>query len=96
MKITKEAPSMWYEYGERRWANIVTRNNGLETYYVWIPRYEFTLDQKSQTSTVKFINGIGDGQGGEYQIPEAFSWVNEKGEKVPLSGYWVTKYTLGE
>ena len=94
--ITKEAPSMWYEYGERRWANIVTRNNGLETYYVWIPRYEFTLDQKSQTSTVKFINGIGDGQGGEYQIPEAFSWVNEKGEKVQLSGYWVTKYTLGE
>lgn len=94
--ITKAAPDMWYEYGARRWANIVTRNNGLETYYVWIPRYEFTLDQKAQTSTVNFIKGTGNGQGGNYQIPEAFSWVNEKGETVQIPGYWVTKYTLGD
>ena len=55
--ISKGVPQYWYEYGESKWANIVTRNNGLETYYTWIPRYEFTLDQTNERSTVKFITG---------------------------------------
>ena len=46
--INKAAPEKWYEYGSREWANIVTRNNGLETYFVWIPRYQFQLDYKNQ------------------------------------------------
>ena len=39
--ISQATPKFWYEYGSSQWANIVTRNNELETYYVWIPRYEF-------------------------------------------------------
>ena len=31
--ITQSMPENWYEYGESRWANIVTRNNGKEIYY---------------------------------------------------------------
>lgn len=95
--ITKEAPTAWYEYGASMWANIVTRNNGVETYYTWIPRYEFTLDQTSQRSTIKFITGTStETTNSNYQIPEAFSWENENGETVQLTGYWVSKYTLGD
>ena len=98
--ITEEAPNNWYEYGESRWANIVTRNNGLETYYTWIPRYEFTLDQTNERSTVKFITGTSTQKDSGYQIPEAF-WFDKNGngereEGEELTGYWAMKYTAGE
>ena len=86
--ISKPAPEEWYEYGYGEWANIVTRNNGLETYYVWIPRYEFTLDQSNQRSNVKFLTGTTEAEGG-YQVPEAFTFNGNE-----LTGYWIMKYTL--
>ena len=89
--ITEEAPQYWYEYGESRWANIVTRNNGLETYYVWIPRYEFMLDQTNERSTVKFLSGTTTETTEGYQIPEAFTFNGQE-----LTGYWAMKYTAGE
>ena len=54
---TSENPVGWYNYTTANWANIVTRNDGLETYYVWIPRYAYKLDQVSQRSYVKFLKG---------------------------------------
>ena len=97
--ITERAPSDWYEYGESRWANIVTRNNGLETYYTWIPRYQFTLDQTNQRSTVKFISGTSTQTDAGYQIPDAF-WFDKNGnceqdDGEQLTGYWAMKYTAG-
>ena len=98
--ISQTAPQDWYEYGESRWANIVTRNNGLETYYTWIPRYEFTLDQTNQRSTVKFLSGTNNNADSGYQIPEAF-WFDKNGNGTEddgeqLTGYWAMKYTAGE
>ena len=96
--ISKEAPSDWYNYTYSNWANIVTRNDGLETYYVWIPRYQYSLNQTSQKSNVKFILGTGNDTDDGYQIPEAFWWdkdddgIEDKGEQ--LTGYWITKYQL--
>ena len=97
--ISNDTPNDWYEYGESRWANIVTRNNGLEIYYTWIPRYEFTLDQTNKRSTVKFLSGTSTEADNGYQIPEAF-WVDKNGDGVQdadeqLTGYWAMKYTLG-
>ena len=97
--ISQAVPQYWYEYGESRWANIVTRNNGLETYYTWIPRYAFTLDQTNQKSTIKFITGTSTEAGGGYQIPEAF-WFDKNGDGVQddgeqLTGFWAMKYTAG-
>ncbi len=89
--INKEKPSDWYDYGESRWANIVTRNNELETYYVWIPRYEFKLDQTAQRSNVNFIEGIKEEATKGYQIPEAFTFNGKQ-----LTGYWAMKYTVGD
>lgn len=93
--ISEEFPQYWYEYGESRWANIVIRNNELETYYTWIPRYEFVLDQTNERSIVKFIRGT-EGTPEEpitpeYQIPEAFEFDGKQ-----ISGYWAMKYTAGE
>ncbi len=97
--ITENAPDDWYEYGESRWANIVTRNNGLETYYTWIPRYEFTLDQTNQRSTVKFISGTSIETDSGYQIPDAF-WFDKNSDGKEddgeqLTGYWAMKYAAG-
>ena len=98
--ITEEVPNDWYEYGESRWANIVTRNNELETYYVWIPRYQFQLDQTNERSIVKFISGTSKETDEGYQIPEAF-WFDKNGngtedEGEQLTGYWAMKYTAGD
>ena len=96
--INKEAPSNWYNYTYSNWANIVTRNDGLETYYVWIPRYQYKLNQTSQRSDVKFILGTSTTTEIGYQIPEAFWWdkndnkIADNGEQ--LTGYWITKYQL--
>lgn len=90
--ISKESPEDWYEYGEKRWANIVTRNNGLETYYTWIPRYRYLADGTNQTTDVEFLLGTDSGEQGDlYQIPEAFTF-----NGTPLKGYWAMKYTCGD
>ena len=96
--ISEPAPSSWYNYTYSKWANIVVRNEGLETYYVWIPRYQYKLNQTSQRSDVKFILGTGNDTFNGYEIPEAFWWdkndngTEEEGEQ--LKGYWITKYQL--
>ena len=90
--ISQNAPDSWYDYGTRNWANIVTRNDGLESYYVWIPRYQYSLNQNTETSSVKFIKGTDTKTDEGYQIPEAFTW-GDNGEKQ-LTGYWMAKYQL--
>ena len=92
--ISKNPPEEWYDYGARSWANIVTRNNGIESYFVWIPRYQYSLDQVSKRSYVKFIKGTSQEVDLGYQIPEAFTW-GDKSE-VQLTGYWMSKYQLSQ
>ena len=89
--ISSESPQDWYDYGESKWANIVTRNNGLETYYTWIPRYEFKLDHTSQRSNINFLDGTSTQTSDGYQIPEAFTCDGQQ-----LTGYWAMKYTAGD
>ena len=61
----------------------------MTTYYTWIPRYQFILDQTNQRSTVKFLNGTAGAEEG-YHVPEAFTFNGKE-----LSGYWAMKYTAG-
>ena len=90
--ISQDPPSQWYNYTYSEWANIVTRNDGMESYYVWIPRYQYSLDQTSERSNIQFILGMGTETLTGYQIPEAFTW-GDNGEKQ-LAGYWMAKYQL--
>lgn len=97
--LSEEPPIGWYNYDAAEWANIVVRNDDLETYYTWIPRYEFYLvGGQTQQSVVKFIDGIGGGTGTNragvtsgYQVPEAFKFNGKE-----ISGYWAMKYNVGD
>ncbi len=86
-------PSNWYDYDTQHWANIVVRENGLENYFVWVPRYEYALDEEHQTSKVIFIPESQTEADEGYEIPEAFTVTDENGT-TELSGFWASKYKL--
>lgn len=96
--LTKEAPQGWYNYTFAEWANVVTRIDGLETYWVWVPRYQYKLNNTSQRTDVKFIKGTGSEAHEGYIIPEAFWWDandnNVEEDEEQLTGYWVAKYQM--
>ena len=103
--INKQTPANWYSYKNNNWANIYVESQGLESYYVWVPRYCYKLDESNQRVDVKFISVYDeyiDGATGEiteweileaqgYEIPEAFYW-----EAVAIPGYWTSKYQLSD
>ena len=59
--ITDDSPANWYNYKNQNWANIYVENNGVESYYVWVPRYCYKIDTVNSVTgnermDVKFIN----------------------------------------
>lgn len=94
--IGEEMPEGWYNYDEQKWANIVVRQNGVESYYTWIPRYEYKVDTANEKSNVQFIKQEQVTADTGYQIPEAFTWENPEDENstIQLSGFWASKYKL--
>ena len=89
--ITQPQPKDWYNYAEKKWANIVTKANGTISYWVWIPRYAYKLNSNTQFVNMHFITtDVTEGTNG-YQIPDAFTF-NGK----PLAGYWISKYEVSE
>ena len=87
----KNMPENWYNYEEKRWANIVTENNGLKTYWTYIPRYEYKILDDSQTVEIVYILSSEKTADVGYKIPEAFTFGG-----VDLAGYWVSKYDVQE
>ena len=51
-------PSDWYDYENGKWANIKTAKDGLEAYWVWIPRFEYVVPTSTIATEidVKFIS----------------------------------------
>lgn len=102
-------PNNWYDYENGKWANIKTTNatEGLEAYWVWIPRYEYVVPT-STTATeiqVRFI-GTDKKEGAEgytkqtdgtikssdgYTIHPAFTDTGNGGFGE-LDGIWVAKF----
>ena len=86
-------PSDWYDYGNGKWANIKTTNNGLEAYWVWIPRYEYIVPTSTSKTEieVKFIPVSKKEPDEGYIIHPAFT--NEgNGGFGELDGIWVAKF----
>lgn len=59
--IVGDAPENWYDYKEQKWANIYVESEGLDSYYVWIPRYCYKVDTENSVTgnermNIKFIN----------------------------------------
>lgn len=90
-------PSDWYDYENGKWANIKTVKDGLEAYWVWIPRFEYVVPT-STTATeidVKFISKSKTTADSGYTIHPAFTWKKtENGTTTTkeLDGIWVAKF----
>ena len=89
--VSQPPPANWYDYTTANWANIVTRNNGVESYWVWIPRYQFQVNATTQRTLVRFIKGTSTETESGYAIPEAFTFAGQE-----LTGYWIAKYQISE
>ena len=86
-------PTDWYDYENGKWANIKTAQNGLEAYWVWIPRYEYIVPTSEEATQieVKFIPVDKKEPDEGYTIHPAFT--NEgNGGFGDLDGIWVAKF----
>ena len=45
--------------GTSKWANAKVTIDGVESYFVWIPRYAYKIDTATKTIDIKFIKGTG-------------------------------------
>lgn len=48
--INGEKPENWYNYSKQEWANIYAENDGIGSYYVWVPRYCYKIDTENSVT----------------------------------------------
>ena len=88
-------PDNWYDYEDKRWANVVTVNGDDVTYWTWIPRYKYKITEGTEEVDIKFVDVNNNYQGKEevdltgYTLPESFTF-----DSQPLAGYWASKYEV--
>jgi len=95
-KITN-APSGWYDYADKKWANVVTINGSKKAYWVWVPRYAYKMlyadvNTTYSNSEIVWLNGTdswSEVPPGGYVIPEAFTFGGNE-----QTGYWMSKYEV--
>lgn len=79
----------WFNYDEKIWANIKTTANDVEAWWVWIPRYAYSVE--GTETQIKFVdindNPVDGSDLGLYKVHSAFTVDNN-----PLKGIWVSKY----
>ena len=79
--------------GTSEWANAKVTKNGVESYFVWIPRYEYKIDEGNKTIDVKFISTTQTTADEGYIIHPAFTTdIENGGWTEELSGLWIGKY----
>ena len=84
-------PTNWYDYSKKKWANIVTENNGLKTYWTYIPRYKYQVWKELKQTYIRYIkpNITANNAGEEYMVPDSFTFGSQQ-----IKGYWVSKYRI--
>ena len=90
----------WYNYGNQIWANVKTNSNGLEAWWVWIPRYAYKITENVTEANIIFIDlnnkpidkeQFGDSLPEGYVVHKAFTPSGTDGNKN-LKGIWMSKY----
>lgn len=91
----------WYDYSNKIWANVKTVANGLESWWVWIPRYAYKLPSNPNDDTeIIFVDTnnrplepqkYGSTLPLGFTVHPAFNQDTDSGGS-PLSGIWVSKY----
>ena len=82
-------PDGWYDYGDKKWANIVTVNQGQISYWTYIPRYEYREYTLESFADVAFIPISKTKADNGFKISDAFKFNGED-----LKGYWMSKYEV--
>ena len=96
------------DYVEKRWANIKTKSNGIESWWVWIPRYAYKLNNDEQNVDVVFVDMnnaqlrkddaiLSNDEFENYYVHPTFTeqYKEKTGETVvikQLRGIWMSKY----
>ena len=106
-QFVKDDTNSSYDYSNQEWANAKVTIEGVESYFVWIPRYEYKITYytdgnkatTSETPTeygtidIKFIPTSKTTADEGYIIHPAFtSDINNGGWNEELPGIWVGKY----
>ena len=84
-------PSNWYDYKNKRWANIVTVTNSEVAYWTWIPRFEYKVNSDQTIEAVFVRNNVIDNPNSIFRVPDSFTF---NGQQLP--GYWISKYEISE
>ena len=88
--------NLWYNYDKKIWANVKTTANGLEAWWVWIPRYAYLIS--GDQIYIKFVdlenNPLDGSDLGAYIIHPAFTIKDDEGNDKELKGIWASKYEL--
>ena len=79
--------NLWYDYGNKKWANTIVTIDNIDSYFVWIPRFAYKITyqdsndkSKGGTIDVKFLIGTTDqyyDNGGNLQTAKRASTGNE-------------------
>lgn len=93
-KITKDGTDYYfYNYANRLWANVKCSANGLESWWVWIPRYAYKLeDGQSTVILVDENNQPVDKQKYGNYLPDGFTVHSAFSQGDGLKGIWFSKY----
>ena len=83
----------FYNYKNKIWANIKCSANGIESYWVWIPRFAYKLESGESSVILIDNNNIpidketyGNSLPSGYKVHEAFK------QQGGLKGMWFSKY----
>jgi len=83
----------FYKYDSKIWANVKTTANGLDAYWVWIPRFAYKLE--SGTSNVILIdenNKPIDTQTYGNELPQGYIVHEAFTQDTNIKGMWFSKY----
>ena len=91
--LTEAQKEKWYNYTDKRWANIRTtsKDGSKIAYWTWIPRYEYNLIKASKQIIIKYIKKTQTVADKGYVIPESFTFGGQN-----LAGIWVSKYEISQ
>ena len=98
---TINSDNRWYDYKNRVWANIKTIANGIECWWVWQPRYAYTLSKAGTEATVLFVDinnkpydksTFGNDYADGMTVHPGFTVTDENGKTKELKGIWMSKY----
>ena len=96
----------FYDYKNKTWANIVTKANGVEAWWVWTPRYSYKLNSQSSNPPISIaytdikntnLNNVDDFA--SYIPHTAFTTVDNSSDtevKQELKGIWMSKFNATE